>query len=63
MVTRKQPQPLTPEQQIWWDAFKASVWPILLGHDGRMTPTASAHLCKDFADAALQEFNTRFPRS
>lgn len=62
MVTRKQPRPLTPEQQLWWDAFKAYV-PNLMPHDGRLTPTASAHLCKDFADAALQEFNTRFPKS
>lgn len=59
MVTRKQPRPLTPEQQLWWDAFKAYV-PNLVPHDGRLGADGAAHMCADFATSALKEFQQRW---
>lgn len=61
MASKKHTPPLTPEQQLWWDAFKAYV-PNLQAHDGRLSTDGQAHLCSDFADSALREFNTRFAR-
>ena len=51
-----------PDHQFWQAAYLASVWPILLAHDGKqLTATAAAHLCAEFADAAVIEHQRRKP--
>ena len=49
-----------PDQNFWQAAFLSSVWPILLAHDGqKISPTAAAHLCSEFADAAVIELQRK----
>ena len=61
MDTKRKPKS-DPDLQFWQAAFLAAEWPILTTQDHRLDPKGAAHLCADFADAAVLELNQRFPK-
>lgn len=58
MASRKHPAPLSrSELQFWRAAFLAAELPLLLRANGkRMSPEGAAHLAREYADAAVNEF-------
>lgn len=62
MATRK-PHPIPTDETVWLAAFSAAEIPFFLAHDGKtLSAEGAAHLCAEFADAALTEFRGRFRR-
>ena len=49
-----------PEKAFWKDAFLACAQSTLLRHNAtRLVPEATAELCANFADAAMDVYRTR----
>jgi hypothetical protein len=71
MATRK-PEPRAEQivaklnladRRFWQAAFLAAEMPLLTYHDGhRLSVQGAAHLCSEFADAALDEYRMRFSK-
>lgn len=50
--------------KFWQAAFLAAEVPVLVRlHPKRASAGGTAHLAGEYADAAVAEFNMRFPRS
>jgi hypothetical protein len=61
MVTRNRKSSAT--SHFWRDAFcKAELATLLRSNGRRLSAQGAAHLCAEFADAAVTEYRRRFNR-